>query len=69
MYLHDQNTRENNVDMFRDLRAAVDGVDPERQTFAYSDTCVSKWRVRLRDPDWALDARSRKYCSTVHDST
>lgn len=32
-----QSTRENNVRMFRDMREAVDGVDPDRDTFAYSD--------------------------------
>lgn len=33
-----QTTRENNVKMFRDMREAVDSVDPDRDTFAYSDT-------------------------------
>lgn len=32
-----QAIRENNVEMFKDMRAAVDGVDPNRDTFAYSD--------------------------------
>ncbi|CAN0154943.1 unnamed protein product, partial [Ectocarpus sp. 12 AP-2014] len=38
LYVHDQTTRENNVKMFRDMREAVDSVDPDRDTFAYSDT-------------------------------
>lgn len=33
-----QTTRENNVKMFKDMREAVDSVDPDRDTFAYSDT-------------------------------
>lgn len=32
-----QNTRENNIRMFNDMRDAVDGVDPDRDTYAYSD--------------------------------
>lgn len=32
-----QAKRENNVKMFNDMRDAVDSVDPDRDTFAYSD--------------------------------
>lgn len=32
-----QAKRENNVKMINDLRGAVDSVDPNRDTFAYSD--------------------------------
>lgn len=32
-----QAKRENNVKMINDLRDAVDSVDPDRDTFAYSD--------------------------------
>lgn len=32
-----QAIRENTVKMINDMRDAVDGVDPSRDTFAYSD--------------------------------
>ena len=32
-----QSTRENTRDMINDIRNAVDGADPDRNTFAYSD--------------------------------
>ena len=32
-----QATRENTVKMINDMRDAVDSVDPDRDTFAYSD--------------------------------
>eukprot|EP00903_Cladosiphon_okamuranus_P013795 g12838.t1 len=37
LYVVDQAKRENNVEMINDMRDAVDSVDPDRDTFAYSD--------------------------------
>eukprot|EP00752_Nemacystus_decipiens_P003738 g3444.t1 len=37
IFVRDQAKRENNVKMFNDMRDAVDSVDPDRDTFAYSD--------------------------------
>ncbi|CAM9124531.1 unnamed protein product [Choristocarpus tenellus] len=56
VFLKDQVSRENQADTVRDLRDALDGVDPSRETYAYGEsfTLYSQYLYTWQNLGWVI---------------